>query len=235
MKKIKVYAIICARGGSKGIKNKNIKLFCGKPLISYSIKAAIKNKLIQKVIVSTDSEKIIKISKFYGAHTPFKRPKKLAKDNSKEWLVWKHLIKYMRDKNDLPDIIISLPATSPLRKDVDITNCINKFVKNKKSDMLITVTKPHRNPYFNMIEVKKNKFAKIVNENKINYISNRQEAPSVYDVATLAYVTTPEYILKANKMFFGNVDFYEVPKTRAIDIDNLIDFEYAEFLKKRSS
>ena len=159
------------------------------------------------------------------------KDQKLVKDNSKEWLVWKHLIKYMRNKNDLPDIIISLPATSPLRKDVDITNCIKKFVKNKKLDMLITVTKPHRNPYFNMIEVK-NKFAKIVNEHKSNYISNRQEAPSVYDVATLAYVTTPEYILKADKMFFGNVDFYEVPKTRAIDIDNQIDFEYAEFLKK---
>ena len=73
----------------------------------------------------------------------------------------------MRNKNDLPDIIISLPATSPLRKDVDITNCIKKFVKNKKSDMLITVTKPHRNPYFNMIEVKKINLRKLLMNIKV--------------------------------------------------------------------
>jgi len=233
MLKKKIYAFICARGGSKGIKNKNIKLFCGKPLISYSIKSALKNKMIKKVIVSTDSEKISKISKIYGAEVPFKRPKKLAQDNSKEWLVWKHLMNFLKTKNDLPDIVISLPTTSPLRKDIDINNCINKFIRNKKSDMLITVTKPHRNPFFNMIQIKKNKFAKILNENKTNYISNRQEAPTVYDVATVAYVTTPRYILRANKMFFGDVDIHEVPKIRAVDIDNKIDFEYAEYLKRK--
>jgi N-acylneuraminate cytidylyltransferase len=233
MLKKKIYAFICARGGSKGIKNKNIKLFCGKPLISYSIKSALKNKMIKKVIVSTDSEKISKISKIYGAEVPFKRPKKLAQDNSKEWLVWKHLMNFLKTKNDLPDIVISLPTTSPLRKDIDINNCINKFIRNKKSDMLITVTKPHRNPFFNMIQIKKNKFAKILNENKTNYISNRQEAPTVYDVATVAYVTTPRYILRANKMFFGDVDIQEVPKIRAVDIDNKIDFEYAEYLKRK--
>ncbi len=233
MIKKKIYAFICARGGSKGIKDKNIKSFCGKPLISYSIKSALENKLINKVIVSTDSEKIKKISKYYGAEVPFKRPKKLASDSSKEWLVWKHLINYLKDNDDLPDIVISLPATSPLRKDTDINNCLKKFIKNKMSDMLITVTKPYRNPYFNMIEIKKNKFAKIVIDNISNYISNRQDAPIVYDVATLAYVTSPKYILKADKMFSGNVDIHEVPKIRAIDIDNKIDFLYAEYLKKR--
>ena len=99
------------------------------------------------------------------------------------------------------------------------------------SDMLITVTKPYRN-HANMIEIKKNKFIKIVNDNISNYISNRQDAPIVYDVATLAYVTSPKYILKA-EMFSGNVDIHEVPKIRAIDIDNKIDFLYAEYLKKR--
>ena len=105
-------------------------------------------------------------------------------------------------------------------------------MNNKQSDILITVCKPHRNPYFNMIELKKNKFAKIVNESKKSYISNRQLAPKVYDVSTVAYVTTPNYILNADKMFKGNVDIQEIPKNRSVDIDNLVDFKYAEFLKK---
>jgi len=234
MKKIKVYAIICARGGSKGIKNKNIKLFCGKPLISYSIKSAIKNKMIQKVIVSTDSEKIIKISKFYGAYAPFKRPKKLAKDNSKEWLVWKHLINFMRDKNDLPDVIISLPATSPLRKDIDITNCINKFIKNKKSDMLITVTKPHRNPYFNMVKVDEDGFAQLL-INPSNSITRRQDAPRIYDITTVAYSSWSKYVLEAKEILNGRVVTCEVDKGRAIDIDTPFDLKLADFLIKESN
>lgn len=231
MKK-KIYAIVCARGGSKGIKNKNIKLFCGNPLISYSIKIALKNILIDKVIVSSDSKKIIQISRSFGAYAPFIRPKNLSNDNSKEWKVWQHLVKYLKKKNDLPDIIISLPATSPLRNQGDVNRCLKKFMNNKQSDILITVCKPHRNPYFNMIELKKNKFAKIVNESKKSYISNRQLAPKVYDVSTVAYVTTPNYILNADKMFKGNVDIQEIPKNRSVDIDNLVDFKYAEFLKK---
>lgn len=227
----KIYAVIFARGGSKGIKNKNIKLFCGKPLISYSINSALKNKFISKVFVSTDSNKIKYISKKYGAEVPFLRPKKLSGDNSKEWHAWQHIVRYFKKIKDVPDIFISLPATSPLRNENDINECIKKFISNIRSDVLLTVTKSNRNPYFNMVKLKKNNFLEIVIKNK-KHIANRQSAPKVYDVATLAYVSTPEYIMKSKKMFDGNVDFYEVSKVRSIDIDSKLDFDIAQYLYK---
>ena len=230
-KRINVYAMIFARGGSKGIKNKNIKNFCGRPLISYSIRSAVRNKFISKVFVSTDSDKIKKISKKYGAKVPFKRPKKLSQDNSKEWFAWQHLIRHLKKNQDLPDVVISLPTTSPLRIDHDINYSLKKFLLKKNSDVLITITKPTRNPYFNMVEIKKNNFLKIVND-KNKYISNRQNAPNVFDISTVAYVSTPSFILKSKKMFDGNVDFYEIPKKRAIDIDTQLDFDIAEYLYK---
>lgn len=223
----KIYAMIFARGGSKGINNKNIKKINGKPLIFYSINVAKKIKKIKKIFVSTDSKQIAETSKKYGAIIPFKRPKKLSKDKSDEWLAWKHLCNFLKKTNDLPDILISLPTTSPLRKGIDIENALKKFIKNKKSDILITARESTRNPYFNMIKLKSNGFAEIViNKN----IKNRQKAPEVLDVTTLAYVTTPNYILKNKSIFDGNVDVLKVPKERSLDIDDKFDLKIAKFL-----
>ena len=232
---LNILAIICARGGSKGVKNKNIKSFCGKPLIAHSIEMARSIKIINKVIVSTDSKKIALTSKKFKAEVPFIRPKKLATDNSPEWKTWLHLIKFLKQsKEKMPNIIISIPATSPLRSANDLKNAIKKFIQNKKSDVLITVTEAHRNPYFNMVEVNKSGFLDIVISKK-NVVSNRQEAPKVFDVCTLAYVTTPEYILKSSHMFKGNIDYYEVDKSRSIDIDDEYDFNLAEILYKKQN
>ena len=232
---LNILAIICARGGSKGVKNKNIKFFCGKPLIAYSIEIASAIKKINKVIVSTDSKKIASISKKYKAEVPFIRPKRLATDNSPIWKTWQHLVKFLKkSKERMPDIIIDIPATSPLRSELDLKNIIKKFIENKKSDVLITVTEAHRNPYFNMVEVNKSGFLDIVISKK-NVVSNRQEAPKVFDVCTLAYVTTPEYILKSSHMFKGNIDYYEVDKSRSIDIDDEYDFNLAEILYKKQN
>lgn len=223
----KIYAMVFAREGSKGIKKKNIKKINGKPLIYYTIDLAKKIKKIKKIFVSTDSKHIAITSKKYGAIIPFKRPKKLSQDKSDEWLAWKHLCNFLKTINDLPDILISLPTTSPLRKRIDIENALKKFIKNKKSDILITARESIRNPYFNMIKLKSNGFAKIViNKN----IKNRQQAPEVLDVTTLAYVTTPNYILKNKSMFDGNVDVLKVPKERSLDIDDKFDLKIAKFL-----
>jgi CMP-N-acetylneuraminic acid synthetase len=226
----KIYAMIFARGGSKGIKNKNIKKINGKPLIYYTIDLAKKIKKIKKIFVSTDSKRIAITSKKYGAIIPFKRPKKLSQDKSDEWLAWKHLCDFLKKLNDLPDILISLPATSPLRKRIDIENALKKFIKNKKSDILITARESIRNPYFNMIKLKPNGFAEIVIDKNIK---NRQQAPVVLDVTTLAYVTTPDYILRNKNMFAGNVDVLKVPKERSLDIDDKFDLKIAKILMKK--
>lgn len=229
-KDLNIFAIICARGGSKSIKNKNIKFFCGKPLIAHSIEMAFSIKEINRVIVSTDSKKIASISKKFNAEVPFLRPKNLATDTSPEWKTWQHLIQFLKkSEKKMPDIIISVPTTSPLRSSDDLKNAIKKFLNNKRSDVLITVTEARRNPYFNMVKVNKSGFLDIV-VNQKNIVSNRQQAPKVFDVCTLAYVTTPEYILKSSHMFKGNVDYYEVDKSRSIDIDDRYDFNLAQDL-----
>ena len=133
----KNYAFIFARGGSKELKNKNIKLFNGKPLIYYSINLAKKSKKIKKIFVSSDDKKILEISRKYGAQTIL-RPKSLSKDNSSELNAWKHAINYVKEKGENFDNFISLPCTSPLRNLKDINKALQKL-KNKK-DLVIGIS-----------------------------------------------------------------------------------------------
>jgi CMP-N-acetylneuraminic acid synthetase len=226
--KPKFIALICARGGSKGLKNKNIKNFDGKPLIAWTILLAKKVKQIDRVIVSTESKKIANIARKYGAETPFLRPKELSLDHSPEWKVWKHAVNFLRNQNEKPTGIIILHATSPLRSIKDIQKCIKLFKKHKKTT--ISVAEPYRNPFYNMVK-KKNSFFKLVNFKK--KIRSRQLAPQVYDMTTVCWMLKPETIIKNNFLFDDKVVGFLVPKNRAVDIDDKYDFQYALLLKKK--
>ena len=151
---MKLLCIICARGGSKGIKDKNLLTIGGKSLLAQSILIAKKTNMFEKIIVSTDSKKIANEAKKFGAEVPFMRPKKLATSRSPEILSWKHAIIFYRNQKVFFDGIVSLPTTSPLRSLIDIRRVINKF-KLKKFDTIVCVTDSSRNPYFNMLEKKK--------------------------------------------------------------------------------
>jgi len=221
-------ALICARGGSKGLKNKNIKIFDGKPLIAWTILLAKKVKEIDRVIVSTESKKIASIARKYGAETPFLRPKKLAKDYSPEWHSWRHAINFLQKQNEIPTGVIILHATSPLRGAKDVEKCIGLFKKYKKT--VISISDAYRNPFYNMVQ-KEKKFFKLVNFKK--KIRSRQLAPKVYDMTTVAWMLKPETILKDNFLFDDKVVGFLVPKNRAVDIDDKYDFEYALLLKKK--
>ena len=110
-----IVAFIFARSGSKGLPDKNIKIFNGKPLIAWSFEHALSVKRVDRVIISTDSEVIAKIGKEYGAEVPFLRPPELATDNSPEWLSWQHGLKYLKIADGcLPDLMLSIPSTAPL-------------------------------------------------------------------------------------------------------------------------
>lgn len=123
-------AFIFARGGSKGLPGKNIRTLESKPLIAWSIEQALAIKRIKRVIVSTDSEEIAAISRVYGAEVPFIRPAELARDDSPEWLAWRHALNYIRETLGLlPDVMVSVPATAPLRSSVDIDNCLDEYEK----------------------------------------------------------------------------------------------------------
>ena len=224
-----IVALICARGGSKGIKNKNLLKIKNKTLIRLSIEQAKKIKSIKKVFVSTDSKKIAQEAIKYGAIVPFIRPKNLSRDNTPEILVWRHAINFLQNKlNIKPDYVISLPTTSPLRKIFEINLCINKTIKNNL-DMLFTVTKSSRNPYFNMIKKNKGKISLVCNNKNKRYF-RRQDAPSCYDLSTVCYIFKPNYIKNNQNLYLGNVDFFEVSKKSSIDIDSRFDYKLAKLL-----
>ena len=222
-------AFIFARGGSKGLPGKNIRLLNGKPLISLAIEQAKAVKLIKRVIVSTDSEEIGEVSREYGAEVPFIRPPELAKDNSPEWMAWRHGLAYLQEmEGKLPDVMISVPATAPLRSSLDIENCINEYIKGD-TDAVITITDAHRNPYFNMVKTNSDGTVGLVNPVQSN-IEHRQDAPEVFDMATVCYVLNPKFVFSHKSVFEGRVKAVYVPPERAIDIDTMLDFKIAEYL-----
>lgn len=222
----KVFAFIFARGGSKGLPNKNILKFAGKPLIEHSIEVAKKVPSINKIFVSTDSKKIIEIAHTSGVNV-IVRPKELCGDNSPEWLSWIHAVKYAQKKFGNFSTFLSLPATSPLKTNVDVTNCLKLFTT--KTDVVITMTKSSRSPWFNMVKFNPDRSLSLLST-KSSKIVRRQDAPISFDIATVAYVTSPNYILNNENIWNGKVFGVEIPTERAIDIDTKLDFEFAEFL-----
>jgi CMP-N-acetylneuraminic acid synthetase len=226
---MKAIAFIFARGGSKGLPGKNIRLLGGKPLIAWSIEHALNVKQIEYVIVSTDSDEIAAVANQYGAVVPFMRPKELARDDSPEWLAWRHALNYLRESTGaLPEVMVSVPATAPLRLPIDIENCLDKYQKGD-TDMVITVTDAHRSPYFNMVKTNVDGSVELVNPPQ-STILRRQDAPVVYDMATVCYVANPEFVMTHNSTFEGRVKAVHIPAERAIDIDTLLDFQIAECL-----
>jgi CMP-N-acetylneuraminic acid synthetase len=226
---MKAVAFIFARGGSKGLPGKNIRLIGGKPLIAWSIQHALCVKRINRVIVSTDSYEIASLARQYGAEVPFLRPKELATDNAPEWLAWRHALNYIRESTgELPDVMLSVPTTAPLRLPIDIENCLDEYEKGY-ADLVITVTDAHRSPYFNMVKTNADNTVGLVIP-PLADINRRQDAPVVFDMATVCYVANPEFVMTHNAVFEGRVMAVHVPTERAIDIDTLLDFQIAESL-----
>jgi len=226
-----VVAFIFARGGSKGLVDKNILLLGGKPLIAWSIEQAISAKCIERVIVSTDSEVIASIAREYGAEVPFIRPSELAQDDTPEWLAWRHALNHLLETSGiLPEMMVSVPATAPLRLATDIENCVDLF-KAGGADVVITTCDAHRSPYFNMVKNNVDGTVVLVNSPD-GVIYNRQNAPEVFDMATVCYVANSEFVMTHNSIFAGKVKALNVPVERSIDIDTILDFHIAECLLK---
>jgi N-acylneuraminate cytidylyltransferase len=203
-----------------------------KPLIAWSILQAKDVKRIDRVLVSTDSDEIAAIAREYGAEVPFMRPSELATDSSPEWLSWQHGLDYFKEQEGaLPEVMLSIPTTSPLRSSSDIENCLDLYLKGG-ADIVISTTDAHRNPHFNMVTSNMDGTVRLVcaNESQVN---QRQSAPTVYDVTTVCYVANPNFVMNNSSIFQGRVKAVNIPSQRAIDIDSLLDFQIAEYLMNK--
>jgi N,N'-diacetyl-8-epilegionaminate cytidylyltransferase len=222
------HAFIFARGGSKGLKKKNIKIFGGKPLIAHSILQAHESQAFDKVFVSTENEEIASIAESYGAEIII-RPNYLANDDSPEWLAWQHAALEAEERFGRYEYFVSLPATSPLRNKDDILKAINHLDADKGADLCLGICQSSKSPYFNMVIQNKKNYLELAYQTT-DVINRRQDAPPIYNITTVVYAAKTDFIKRNNNIFAGSVIGFEIPKERAVDIDDILDFQFAEFL-----
>jgi len=232
----KIIALIPARGGSKSIPKKNIIDLAGFPLIAYSIAAAKLSKFISRVIVSTDSEEIVKISKSYGAEVPFMRPKKYATDNARDIGIIKHAVRWFkRNENFCPDYLVFLRPTTPLRNIEVIDKAISEIIKDKKATALRSGHRFESSAY--KLFRKKGGYAEFFGKEDfkpdVEYQDfPRQKLPATYKTNGYVDVLLPKTIEKTGKLHGKKIRAFVTDEVA--DIDSLRDVNFAkEILKNR--
>ncbi len=231
-----VLAIIPARGGSKGIKNKNITNLNGSSLISYSIKAALESKLISRVICSTDSEIIAEEAIKYGAEVPFLRPDQISQDNSSDIEYFNHAIEWLKiNESYKPKLLVQLRPTSPLRNLEMIDEAIQIMIEDGSYDSLRAVSKPDHTPYkmWKLVKINEMKPLLKLTGNKEPYNTNRQNLPEVYAQTGSIDITRPETLEKYKSMTGKKIYPFIMDERYFIDIDNIESLELAEIRMKR--
>jgi N-acylneuraminate cytidylyltransferase/CMP-N,N'-diacetyllegionaminic acid synthase len=234
-KQINIMGIIGIRSGSKGVKDKNIKLLNGKPLVGWIIEKALKSKYINKLVVSTDSENYKKIAEDFGAEVPCLRPNDFAGDNSPEIDYVRHMLEQLKQQEDYePDIVVRMMATVPLQTTDDIDQSISKLIQSSDLDSVVVIAEARQHPLKALKIVKDQKN----NERLVTYFSNsgREVTPIARQNYDKAYYRSNIIACKksvidiTNSLTGDNVSYYIIPQDRAIDIDNPIDFQIVESL-----
>jgi len=234
---MKILITICARGGSKGIPKKNIRQLNNIPLIGYSINTSQKFKLLypeSDIVLSTDSLEIREVASQLGLLTDYIRPESLATDKAGKMGVIKDVLKYQETLlNKKYDYVLDLDVTSPLRTTQDLDEALKIINDDKKALTLFSVSPAHRNPYFNMVEKKKNGYYGLIKNFDSSFLT-RQSAPEVYDMNASFYFYKKSFFERdSNSCITEYSKIYEVPHT-CFDLDNPIDFDFMEFLLKNN-
>lgn len=219
--------LIPARGGSKGIPKKNIKLLSGKPLIYYSIKVARYFTSDDMICVSTDDEEIVSTCKKIGLEVPFMRPKELATDTASSNEVIAHTISFYEDRGIVIDKIVLLQPTSPFRRVIHLQEALQLY--NSEIDMIVSVKETEANPYYLLCQENNKgyleKFMKNTNATR------RQDVPKIYQYNGAIYIiNTASFKKYRNLNLFEKVVKYEMDVLSSVDLDTLLDWAFAEFL-----
>ncbi|MBN3518671.1 acylneuraminate cytidylyltransferase family protein [Algoriphagus lutimaris] len=222
---MKPLVVIPARGGSKGVPRKNIKLLGGKPLIQYTIDAARKVFPDEVICVSTDDEEIREIVKSLGLQVPFLRPAELATDNTGTHEVLLHAVDFYENSNYQPDVLILLQPTSPFRTDAHIKEALERF--DKSCEMLVSVKETKSNPYYVLRE--ENEAGWLVKSKEGDFI-RRQDCPKVYELNGAIYIIHVDSLKLKPIQDFKKVRKYEMDELSSHDIDNIMDFSLAEMI-----
>jgi len=227
-----IIGVIPARGGSKGIPNKNIRPLLGKPLIEYSIKTGLECSSLDHLIVTTDSHEIARISVECGADVPFMRPPELASDEAPMLPVLQHAITASENYyKKTVDVLVLLDPTGPLRIVDDVEGCLNLFLESD-CDAVISGNQPHRSPYFNMVCPDNGYVTLAIRPSEP--IGRRQDSPKVYDLNTVVWVYSRKALMEEKARIPKRTLLYLIPSERAVDIDTELDFKVLEYLMEQT-
>jgi N-acylneuraminate cytidylyltransferase/CMP-N,N'-diacetyllegionaminic acid synthase len=223
-----ILGIIPARSGSKRVKDKNIKELNSKPLIYYSISTSLLSKYIDRLIVSTDSIEIANVAKDFGADVPFIRPRQLALDTSPSSEIVIHTINWLRENECMKyDMLCLLQPTSPFRKSVHIDAAIEKLISSKDCHALVSIRKCNENPHW-MFTIKNNRIISL--EQFKNKYYRKQDIPNFYFLNGAIYIADCDFFMEQKTFISTLTTYYEMNMLCSIDIDDEIDFLYAEFI-----
>lgn len=224
--KLETLAIIPARGGSKGIPRKNLRLLAGKPLISYAIEATLQSERVNRVIVSSDDSDIIKVSKQYGSEI-VRRPAEISGDKASSELALIHVLNYLKkNENYIPDFTVLVQCTSPLILPDDIDGTFQALL-NENSDTALAVF-----PFHGFIWEKDLDNNAIAVNHDSSMRLRRQDLTPQYQETGAVYVMKTKEFISAKNRFFGKIAVYVMPPERSIEINDYIEFEIAEHLIK---
>ncbi|WP_194767995.1 cytidylyltransferase domain-containing protein [Tamlana sp. I1] len=224
---MKILAVIPARGGSKGVPNKNIKKLGKKPLIQYTTDVAVLSKYISKLIVSSDDDAIIAFVKSLGVAAPFKRPAKLATDKAATLPVIQHVLEFLMAQGETFDAVCILQPTSPFRTTTFLDAALEQFMASKTDSLVSVQEVPHEyNPHWTFKVNDKNQLSIATGDETI--ISRRQDLPKAYHRDGSIYITKTEVLLKQNSLYGNSINYIESPKSSYINIDTMADWERAE-------
>jgi CMP-N,N'-diacetyllegionaminic acid synthase len=228
-----ILTVIAARKGSKGVRDKNIRILGDKPLIVHTIDQVLAWGGYEKFIVSTDSEDIAGIASKYGAEVPFMRPSELATDDCGKIDVLRHaLLESEKVYNAEFDALLDLDVTSPLRTVEDISRIVEIF-RLERPDCVFSVVEARKNPYFNMVELREDGTA-VLSKQLSRETLRRQDSPEVYEMNASMYIYDRGFILDANNRmpYSKKALVYKMDEISRVDIDSELDFKYIEFLIK---
>lgn len=222
-------ATICARGGSKGLPGKNIRMFAGRPLIAHTIAQALGCADIDGVFVSTDDARIADVARSAGAKVPYLRPAELATDEAGKLPVIEHLVRHLEAQGERIARIVDLQPTSPLRDSADIAAALRA---RPDAQLVVSVAQAHDNPYFNLVEEADGGWVRL---SKGDGMARRQDLPRVYALNGSIYVWQRAALAHAalHGLWSVAVAPFPMPHWKSVDIDTLEDFEYAQWLYER--
>lgn len=227
-----ILGVIAARGGSKGLPGKNLRLLGGVPLIVHTIRAAQASRLLSAFLVTTDDEDIARVAREAGAPVPFMRPPELATDEASIWPAVAHATGEWERRSGTPvQTVVLLQPTSPLRTGEDIDGCITRF-KGTDAELCFSVVRSHDSPYFNLVEpdTAAQGFVKPCTPVMRDH-ARRQVAPPVYAVNGAVYVIRRSLVEGLRNQFHLDcIAAYEMSRDRSIDIDTVDDFQWADWL-----